>query len=564
MVISPKLSAFERFKKLLSVDKEDITQVYIYAFFNGLVNLSLPIGIQAIVNLIQGGELTTSWIVLVSFVIGGVALTGILQLLQLRIVENIAQKIFGRASFEFAYRFPKIQYRSLQKYYAPELSNRFFDTITIQKGLPKILIEFSLAFFQIVLGLFVLSLYHSFFILFSLLLLVLIYFILVSTGPKGLKTSLSESTYKYRIAFWLEEIARTKLSFKLFSNSKLNLEKSNTHVENYLNSRELHFKVIINQALYLIGFKVIIASGLLITGSILVFNEEMNIGQFVAAEIIIILIIASVEKLIKSMDSIYDVLTALEKIGYVTDLPLDEEDGLPLNDDGDELSVSVDNLSFTYTDSAHKNLDNIDFEIPAKTSVCISGPSNSGKSTLLKIIAGIMPPDSGIVRYNGFPLKSLESNSVKKNIGFCINNSDIFHGSIIENITLGRSEATQDKISAAIELTGLIDFISSIPLGLNTIIDPDAKKIPRNIVNRILLARAIVTNPKLLILEDPLDQVSAVEKEKIIQKLTDPSQPWNIIVTSVDQIWSKYIENQIEIENGKIVSNSLTNNHVEY
>ena len=564
MVISEQLSAFERFKRLLSVDKEDITQVYIYAFFNGLVNLSLPIGIQAIVNLIQGGELTTSWVILVSFVIGGVALTGILQVLQLRIVENIAQKIFGRASFEFAYRFPKIQYSSIQNHYAPELSNRFFDTITIQKGLPKILIEFSLAFFQIVVGLFVLSLYHSFFILFSLLLLVLIYFIIMTTGPKGLKTSLSESTFKYRIAFWLEEVARTKLSFKLFSNSNLNLEKSNHLVDSYLDSRERHFKVIVNQALYLIGFKVIIASGLLITGSILVFNQEMNIGQFVAAEIIIILIIASVEKLIKSMDSIYDVLTALEKIGTITDLPLDQEKGLPLDNVNGAISVAVDNLSFTHQDSAYKNLDHIDFEIPSNTSVCISGPSNSGKSTLLKIISGIIPPDTGIIRYNGFPLKSLDTDSVKKHIGFCLNNSDIFHGTMIENITLGRSEATQENISTAIELTGLVDFISSIPLGLNTVIEPDAKKIPRNILNRILLARAIVTNPTLLILEDPLDQVQPAEKEAIIAKLADTNQPWSIIVTSVDELWKKYINNQIEIANGKIIKNTLIENHVEY
>ena len=128
------ISPLERFRKLLQIDKKEIYQVYIYAFFNGLVNLSLPIGIQAIINLIQGGEITTSWIILVAFVIGGVVLAGILQLLQLRIVENIAQKIFSKASFEFAYRIPEIKHSQLHNYYAPELANRFFDTMTIQKG----------------------------------------------------------------------------------------------------------------------------------------------------------------------------------------------------------------------------------------------------------------------------------------------------------------------------------------------------------------------------------------------------------------------------------------------
>jgi ABC-type bacteriocin/lantibiotic exporter with double-glycine peptidase domain len=294
-----KHSPIWRFKRLLALEKEDISQVYIYAFFNGIVNLSLPLGVQAIVNLIQGGQITTSWYVLVCLVIVGVALTGFLQLLQLRIVENISQKIFSNASFEFALRIPKIKYQAFRDYYGPDLANRFFDTLTIQKGLPKILIDFSLGIFQVIVGLVVLSLYHPFFIIFSVLLLIVVYLIIAATGPRGLRTSIEESSSKYKIAFWLEEIARSKLSFKLASDNKLSLIKTDENVNNYLRSREKHFGIIISQSVYLIIFKVLVAAGLLITGSILVFNEQMNIGQFVAAEIIIILIIASVEKIIK-------------------------------------------------------------------------------------------------------------------------------------------------------------------------------------------------------------------------------------------------------------------------
>jgi len=552
-----RLTPFQRFKRLLKVDKKDISQVYIYAFFNGIVNLSLPIGVQAIVNLIQGGEISTSWIILVGFVIVGVALTGILQLLQLRIVENIAQKIFSRASFEFAYRIPKIKHSALHDYYAPELANRFFDTITIQKGLPKILIEFSLALFQIIVGLFVLSLYHSFFILFSIILIALIYFIIATTGPIGLKTSIKESKFKYKIAFWLEEIARTKLSFKLVSQSDMNLTKSNYHVNNYLNSRESHFNILINQSLYLIAFKVLIAAGLLITGSILVFNGEMNIGQFVAAEIIIILIIASVEKLIKSLDSIYDVLTALEKIGYVTDMPLDRDEGLLLDEDTDAFSVAVDNLSYKYPGSATMTLDTVSFEIPKETSVYITGPANSGKSTLLQLMSGILDPNNGIIRYKGFPMKSLNFDSLRKHIGFALSNNDIFEGSILDNITMLRENATAERISKALKITGLINYISTVPLGLKTIIDPEGSKIPRNIQNRIILARAIVTEPKLLILEDPLDHVKRKEKREIIEALVAKENNWSIIVTSVDEVWKEYIDNQIVMSNGRVIENNI-------
>ncbi len=552
-------SPFWRFRNLLALERNDISQVYIYAFFNGLVNLTLPLGIQAIVNLIQGGEITTSWYVLVAFVITGIALTGILQILQLRIVENLAQKIFSNASFEFAYRIPKIKYESFRDYYGPDLANRFFDTLTLQKGLPKILIDFSIAIFQIIVGLIVLSMYHSFFIIFSVLLLIVVYFIIAATGPKGLKTSLKESSMKYKIAFWLEEIARSKLSFKLAGDNNLGLSKTDEHVEAYLNARESHFKVIVSQSVYLIIFKVLVAAGLLITGSVLVFNEQMNIGQFVAAEIIIILIIASVEKLIKTIESIYDVLTALDKIGFVFDKPMDNFQGVELKESDDSYEVTLENVSYRYEGAPSSTLTDLNFVLAKNQSTIIHGPPSSGKSTLLKLISGVIEPSDGIVKYNGFPIGSLDFEKLKEEVGFYINNTEIFHGTILENISMERSKATPESINEAIRITGLSSHLSKMPLGFNTLVDPEGARIPRNIQDRILLARAIATNPRMVILEDPLDHVPHEEKREILERLTNSSNRWSIIVSSVDEIWQKYIDNILSLENGKVLSSNKNN-----
>ena len=546
------LSPIQRFRNLLKVDRKDITQVYIYALFNGLVTLSLPLGIQAIINLLQGGEPSTAWLVLVSVVIIGVAFTGVFQLLQLRIVENISQNIFSRASFEFAYRIPRIKHSSFENYYAPELANRFFDTLTIQKGLPKILIDFSLALFQIIVGLVVLSFYHPFFIFYSIILVGLIYIVLSIIAPSGLKTSLKESKFKYKIAFWIEEIARTKVSFKLINNSNFELEKSNHHVEEYLEAREGHFKVLVRQFLYLIGFKVLIATGLLTIGSFLVFNQQMNIGQFVAAEIIIILIIASVEKLITSLDSIYDVLTALEKIGYVTDMPLDRKDGLALSNAHKSFSVAVDHLTFKHSNAAINTIDDLSFRIEQGKRALIMGPSGSGKSTLLQLISGILEPSGGLINVNDIPLKSIDSDELKKHVGYSLSNNLIFQGTIMENVVMGRDIDTEDLVNA-LNVTQLNDYLSSIQYGLKTVLDPEGKKIPRSIENKILLARAIVNNPKLLILEDPLDHVLPDEKIEIIKKVMS-NKEWTVIVSAVDPVWSKHVDIEIQIEKGRLNS----------
>ncbi|NNE25489.1 MAG: ATP-binding cassette domain-containing protein [Saprospiraceae bacterium] len=556
-ILENKLTPVGRLRRLLKVDNKDITQVYIYAIFNGLVNLSLPIGIQAIINLIQGGEASTAWIVLVTFVIAGIALTGILQLLQLRIVENIAQKIFSRASFEFAFRIPRIQFKAFYNYYAPELANRFFDTLTIQKGLPKMLIDFSLALFQIIIGLIVLSFYHPFFVLFSLILVALVYIIVAYTGPRGLRTSLEESKQKYRIAFWLEEVARTKLSFKLIGNSQMELDKNNEYVEDYLEAREAHFSVLIQQFLYLIGFKVFIAAGLLVTGSILVFNQQMNIGQFVAAEILIIIIIAAVEKLIKSLDTIYDVLTALEKIGEVTDMPMDHDEGLKLDMDCKGLNVSIKHLSYGYPDSPDKIIQDMSFDVPEDTSIRIAGRSGSGKSTLLHLISGILEPSSGIISFNNLPYASLSLKHLKNHIGLSLSYNSVLNGTILENIVMGRKDISASDVTEALKMVKLYDFVSSIPLGLKTELDPEGKKIPRSVQCKILLARAIVHKPKLLILEEPLNHLSKDEKRDVIQNLTAENNPWSIIFTSVDPIWDEFVKDYIEIDKGMLVYNSL-------
>jgi len=218
-----KLTPFQRFIGLLKLERKDFLQIFYYAIFAGLVSLSVPLGIQAIVNLMQGARISTSWFVLVILVTLGVAFVGILQLMQIRILENVQQKIFTRSSFEFIYRFPKIKMDQLRNFYPPELANRFFDVLIIQKGLSKVIIDFPAALTQVVFGLILLSLYHPFFIIYGLLLVFLIYVGFKITGQKGLDASIMESKYKYRIAHWIQEVARTLVSFKI--SGKTNLQK---------------------------------------------------------------------------------------------------------------------------------------------------------------------------------------------------------------------------------------------------------------------------------------------------------------------------------------------------
>ncbi|MGK0296383.1 MAG: ABC-type bacteriocin/lantibiotic exporter with double-glycine peptidase domain, partial [Ulvibacter sp.] len=383
------MTPWQRFIGLLQLDKRDIKQIFYYAIFAGLVALSLPLGIQAIINLIQGAQISSSWIVLVVLVTLGVAFQGILQLMQIRILENIQQKIFTRSSFEFAYRFPKIKTSELRNYYPPELANRFFDTLVVQKGLSKILIDFPAAGLQIIFGIILLSFYHPFFIIYGLLLVFLIYIVFKFTAKRGLETSLNESKNKYQVAHWIQEIARSLVSFKLSGRTQLAMLRNDELTAGYLEARESHFRVLVSQFIQMIGFKIFVTAGLLIIGGLLVLNQQMNIGQFVAAEIIILLIISSVEKLIRGLETFYDVLTSLEKIGQVVDKGLEKQTGIDPFKNNPDLHLELDGIQYN-TPEGGKILRDINLSIKQKDRIIFEGSSGSGKTTLLKLLSGLV------------------------------------------------------------------------------------------------------------------------------------------------------------------------------
>ena len=548
-----QLTPWERFISLLKLEKKDIFQIFYYAIFGGVVALSLPLGIQAIINLIQGAQISTSWIILVIVVTSGVIFSGALQLMQLRIIETIQQRIFVRASFELSYRFPKIKMNELRNYYPPELANRFFDTLTIQKGLSKILIDAPTALLQIIFALILLSFYHPFFIIFGILLLLLIYIVFKFTAQKGLETSLAESQTKYKVAHWIQEIARTVVSFKLSGNTNLAIQKNDDLVDQYLKARENHFKILLLQFSQMIGFKVIVTASLLLIGGALVLNQEMNIGQFVAAEIIILLVIQSVEKLIIGLESLYDVLTSIEKIGQVVDKELESQDGeKPMFKNG--VTLELDEVSYRVDNRKKGIINNISLILTPTSRILIQGESGAGKSSLLRLISGVIEPTEGNIYINNLSLASLHLNHYRSQLGLSLSDETPFEGSIRDNLVFGNRQVTDLIIFNALDTVGLNQFLKEQPNGLETVLYPEGKQISYTIAKKIILARAIIKQPRIMILEDPLDQFNLEETTKIIRYLTDVKRPWALIVVSSKKSWKAQCKETITLEKGEIKS----------
>ena len=541
--MTQSLSPVARLWKLVQEEKSEITAIYFFAILNGLIQLTLPVGIQAIIGFVLAGTLSASLSVLITVLVAGVLFNGILQVNQMEVIEKIQQRIFVRFSYAFADRIPRLDLKKVDGFYLPELVNRFFDTVSLQKGFAKLLLDLPLAIIQILFGFILLSFYHPFFILFGFLIIMLLWIILRTTGHRGLQSSLAESTYKYGLVGWLEEMARLVKSFK-FSNAELHMKKADLKTASYLQARTKHFKVLKFQFQVLVVFKVLITAAMLTGGVLLLLDQQINIGQFIAAEIIIITIIASIEKIIINLDSVYDIMTAVEKIGKLTDKPVETGGSYKLQTPG-AISLTARNLGFSYGEKPV--VADVNFAIQPGQKACIKGSAGSGKSTVLKLLTGVYKDFSGQLLVNALPIANYDLRSLRERMGILFQQENIFHGTLWENLTMGRPETDRVFIAELCDRTGLQPFLATLPAGYDTELDPTGKRLPRSVVQKILLIRALAHRPSLVIMEEPWQGIEDEYRQSIqnlILSLTDTTA----VIATTDERFSERCDQTIHLE----------------
>lgn len=552
--MSSAITPIQRFFKLIALERKEITAIYFYAVLSGLISLSLPLGIQSITNLLFGGVISTSLVVLICVVVLGVLANGWLQILQMKVNEDIQRRIFTRYSLEFADKLPRLDLLSVDDYYLPELVNRFFDTASLQKGITKVLLDFPGATVQIIFGIALLSFYNAAFLFFGMGLVVLIALILRFTYPRGIKTSLEESNYKYEVGYWLEEVARTIKTIKFMGVGSLSVQKTDKLVSGYLDARQSHFSVLKIQYWSFVFFKVVITAALLIVGTALVFEQQLNLGQFIAAEIVILVLINSIEKLISSLDVVYDMLTSLEKVSKLLDKPDERTGGIVPQQVSGGMGITVNQLNYKYGNgNSHWVLQNLNLDIKPGEKVCIAGTEGSGKSTLLRLLTGAYHNYNGQLLFDDYPLGDYNLQQLRRQMGLYLGTADLFSGTLLENLTMGQPGITVEEILHVSAQIGLLPFIQSMPQGLDTPVDSVGKKLPRNTVNKILIVRALLHKPRLLLLEDCWGTLELEEQTTIVDYLTRKHNSYTLVAVTNDEAFARSCDRVILLHEGQVV-----------
>ena len=551
-----KTTSFKKLSNLISSENKEVSNIYVFAILSGIIQLSLPLGVQSIIGFVLSGTFSTSLIVLISLVIVGVLSAGLLQIQQMKIIEKIQQKIFYKYAFLFKKSLLDIDLKQADDAYLPEMMNRFLDVTTLQKGLSKILLDIPIASIQIILGILIVAMYHPLFLILVLIMLIIIAVIFYITTKKGLETSIKESSYKYETTGWLEEMARLIHHFKMHRTHQLSLIKMDEKVNHYLDYRTKHFNILLFQYKNLVFLKIMITATMLLVGTYLLINQQLNIGQFVAAEIIILTMISSVEKIIVNLDTFYDMLTALDKLHTVDKQPNEISGDYLLPNIKTGLHIEFAQVNYSYIEN-NLVFNQFSFKINSGEKIAIVGKDGSGKSTLLRLFSTLYKPSEGSILLNQIPLNNLNLNHVREHIGVMFNRLDIFSGTYTENIAFGNPSITFQDITHFSKLVGLESYINELPFGMETWIETTGKKLPRSVIKKILILRAIVNQPALILLEEPFSDLEEDSIELIENTILNHLPNSTVIVVSNEKRFNEKCNKTFNLADKKltIISN---------
>lgn len=521
---------FARLRHLLHPERRDIEMVVLFAVAVAVLSLATPITVESLVNTVAFGVLMWPVIVLAGVLMACLGLAAAIRAMQVYVIECLQRRLFVRVVADYAHRLPRLKLEAFDHRYGPELANRFFDVINFQKSLATLLLDGVAIIVAAVVGMVVLAFYHPFLLGFDVLLLLLIAFTLFGLGWRGVRTSLHESHAKYDVAAWLEELLRCLRVFKFAGGRHLALEKADQLAGEYVTARRLHFRVVWRQTVFALGLQVVASTALLGVGGYLVINRQLTLGQLVAAELIVSLVVASVAKLGKYAEVYYDLLSAAEKLGLVTDLPLEREGGEPLKNGAAGIAIRVHGVDHV----SHRTLPDLtDWRVEANERVAVIGPPGAGKTTLFEVLSGLREPAHGIVELDGIDLRGLSLDVLREQVAL-VSGPDIFLGTVAENIRVGRTDLSPTEVREALQTVGLLSVVHALPRGLETLLTPDGGPLSASQALRLTLARALVGRPRLLILDGALDAFDLRDCPDLVPRLFDRSASRTLLVASTN------------------------------
>lgn len=536
------ISPIRRILSFISTSEKDILIIMLYSLIIGVISLVIPTAIQSLVNTIAFAILLQPLIILTLIVFFFLSFSGIVSVLRKYTVELIQRRLFVNISLNLSKKITKVKIEEFDKNHGPELVNRFFDILTVQKSASILLIDGLTIGIQIITGMIVLAFYHPILLAFDIIIITWILGILFLLSKNAVKTVLKESKSKYVVAAWLEELALYFKSFKNNFSKDYAFYKSNLYIRQYIEYRVKHFKVILRIVMGSIGLQVIANSALLGIGGWLVMQQQLSIGQLVASEIILTLMLDGFTKFGKQLEVFYDLIAAADKLGFLIDLETDNERGEIIEKDS-EINISIHSASFAF--DKEKIFENIDIDIIPKSKILVLGNTSSGKTTLIELLYGLRYFNTGYYAINDININRVDRNYLRESI-FEITDIDIFEGTVEDNIRMGREYIKTQDILDLLKFFDLGKKIINNEQSLGLKLSSGGSPLSHTMRLELLLIRALISKPKVILIDCALDNFDDDILENLFYNVF---KDITLIVTSSNNRLAKYCDRKFKINN---------------
>lgn len=550
------ISPLSRLRALLALERNDLAVAIVYSAAIGLLTLALPVATQSVVNTIALGNLAQPLLVLTILVFLGLALSTVLQGLRIWVVELLQRRVFVRVSSDAIQRLLRARSDAFEDHHGPELVNRFFDVVTLQKSGAALLLDGLSVAMQTVIGMVLLALYHPWLLAFDALLLVAIVLIIYPLGAGAVATSIEESKAKYAMAGWLQEIARHNTTFKSPAAAQMAMDKASDLAAEYLRHRVAHFRILLRQILGSLGITAIASAALLGAGGWLVMQRELTLGQLVAAELVVGLILSGFSKLGKHLELYYDLAAAIDKLGYLQDIPLEPSGAKALAPLVRPAALRLRNVWFAFAGQPAL-FEGVSWDVASGERVGLTGGIGRGKSTLLNLIYGLREAHIGSVQLNEADRREVARDDWRQSLAL-VRDVEIFEGTVERNVSLGRAGVDAAAIREALARVGLLEDVLALPLGLDTQLLTGGLPLSHGQAVRLMLARAIVAEPRLLLIDGTLDTIgTAPDFNIVVDMLFAPGTPWTVVVASLNPEVLRRCNRVFQIESGQLMNYSV-------
>ena len=494
----------------------------VYGIGISLLSLATPISVQMLINTIANTALTAPLVVLSLTLFGLLFISSMLYALRVHLMELFARRFYARMVAEISLISVYAQNPFFDDAKKGDLFNRYFDVVYVQTAIPILFIGGFTTLLQIAVGFVLVSLYHPYFLGFTLIMVALIWVVWLTWGSRALRTGVDLSHAKHKTAAWLQTIGGSNGFFKSQRRIDYALDKTDDYTSQYITDRKRHFRHLFAQTIAFLLMYAAASAALLGLGGYLVIQNQLTLGQLVAAELVLSAAFFGVAQLGSYLGYFYDLFAAVEEISQFYDVEQEQPKGADPFEGPDHAIV----MKGVRGKARHEEAQ-FDLEVPSGSIIMAAASQHGVQRLFTNLLKLHVLPENGYATLGDIDMKALEAHHLRKNV-HVLDRPSIVEMTIREYLALSCPDTAPQRMIGALETVGLTGMISTLDKGLDTPLASTGYPLSAVELQQLKLANALLERPRILVLSRLFD---LLDPEPIARAVTElRSQAYTTVI----------------------------------